>query len=356
MHSPDAVLQTAIDFLRSEVAPRAQAVDRDPEALRTALDGLAERDLLALKRPEEFGGPDLPEPAFRRFQEEVARTSGSLAFLQTQHQSAVSMIARGENRALAAEYLPEMGNGRRKVGIGFSQLRRPGPPVMRAEPVEGGYRLVGSVPWVTGWTFYEEFLIGAQLPDGRAVFGPVPLRSSPGIRVSEPMTLAAMNSANTVSVEIEDLFLPEARVAFIKPAGWIRHNDMINVALQGHFAIGCAQAGIDIVRSAAERKGHAFLLDAAAALEEELAGCRSATARAQETRYEETTADRLHVRAWAIELAVRCAHAGIAASSGAANSLDHPAQRVYREALVYTVSAQTTPIMEATLKRLTTRP
>jgi len=79
--------------------------------------------------------------------------------------------------------------------------------------------------------------------------------------------------------------------------------------------------------------------------------CKIQTTRAQ--RGEDIVTDeRLAVRAWAIDLAVRCAHAAVTASSGAANSLSHPAQRIYREALVYTVSAQTTPIMEATLKRL----
>jgi hypothetical protein len=32
--------------------------------------------------------------------------------------------------------------------------------------------------------------------------------------------------------------------------------------------------------------------------------------------------------------------------------LSHPAQRIVREAIVFTVSAQTGPIMEATLRRL----
>jgi len=62
--------------------------------------------------------------------------------------------------------------------------------------------------------------------------------------------------------------------------------------------------------------------------------------------------DRLQLRAWAIDLAVRCAHAAVTVSSGAANYSDHPAQRVYREAMVYTVFGQTTPVMEATLARL----
>jgi alkylation response protein AidB-like acyl-CoA dehydrogenase len=70
---------------------------------------------------------------------------------------------------------------------------------------------------------------------------------------------------------------------------------------------------------------------------------------------EATTEEKLQIRAWAIDLAVRCAHAGVAAHSGAANALSHPAQRVYREALVFTVSAQTTDIMRATLDRIARR-
>jgi len=308
---------------------------------------------MAMKRPARFGGPEMPEPMFRDFQEEVARTSGALAFLQTQHQSAVSMLSRGENEVLAAEYLPQMGDGRKLVGIGFSQLRRSGPPVMRAAAADGGYILEGHVPWVTGWDFYEEFIIGAALADGRAVFGIVPLRKEAGIDVSEPMRLAAMGSANTVTLDFDRYFLPNERVSFHRPPNWIRENDQINIALQGHFALGCAEAGIDVVRESAERKSLPFLSDAADRLGEELLRCREATAEAQKTVAEETTQARLEVRAWAIDLAVRCAHAAIAASSGAANSVEHPAQRIYREALVYTVSAQTVPIMEATLSRLT---
>lgn len=49
---------------------------------------------------------------------------------------------------------------------------------------------------------------------------------------------------------------------------------------------------------------------------------------------------------------LRCANAAITVSSGAANYQDHPAQRVYREALVFAVSGQTTAVMEATLAEL----
>jgi alkylation response protein AidB-like acyl-CoA dehydrogenase len=357
MNRDQEVLQTALKLLREEVAPNANEIDAHPEALRAALGSFCKNELMALRRPAEYGGPAVAEEIFREFQESVARYSGSFAFLQTQHQSAVSMIARSENEDLKAGYLPKMANGERLVGIGFSQLRRPGEPIMKAEPKEGGYILNGHVPWITGWSFYPEFLIGATLPDGSSVFGVVPFvhteKEGGKITFSEPMRLAAMESPMTVTADLHNWYLPDSLVTFIRPEGWIKNNDLINITLQGHFALGCARGGLDIVEAAAEKKKLPFVREAYERLAAELDQCREATTKAQAKPDEETTDERLQIRAWAIDLAVRCAHAAVTVSSGAANSLNHPAQRVYREALVFTVSAQTTPIMEATLRRIT---
>ena len=64
-----------------------------------------------------------------------------------------------------------------------------------------------------------------------------------------------------------------------------------------------------------------------------------------------TFEENLQLRSWAINLAGRSAQAAVTVSSGAANYKHHAAQ-VYREALMFTVSGQTTEIMEATLARL----
>ncbi|MBX7135256.1 MAG: acyl-CoA/acyl-ACP dehydrogenase [Fimbriimonadaceae bacterium] len=346
------VVREAQAYLHDVVRPRASDIDLDPAALGEALDGMCERGLMALKRPLAYGGPNVDEASFRWFQEAVARVSGSLAFLQTQHQSAVSLVSKSDNEVLKQEYLPKMANGERLVGIGFSQLRRAGDPIMRATPVEGGYFLNGHVPWVTGLGFYPEFLIGAALESGEAVFGVVPLAEQDGIRISEPMKLAAMESAQTVTCDFTNWFMASEKVAFTRPPRWIHTNDQINITLQGFFALGCARGGLDVVLEAYEKKQADFILTAWQALDAELTDCRTAMAEAQRLSGDETTEEKLKLRAWAIELAVRCAHAAITASSGAANSIRHPAQRLYREALVYTVSAQTGPIMEATLNRL----
>lgn len=351
----ETLLERADRVLKAEIAPRAQAMDGDPAALAEGLAVLAREGLLALKRPEAFGGPNLPDSEVRRFQEIVARYSGALAFLQTQHQGISGMLASSPNQALAEAYLPHTADGGKLVGVGFSQLRRPGPALVRAERVEGGYRIEGHVPWVTGFGFFHEFVVGAALPNGEAVFGLVPLAETETVHPSAPMRLAAMQAAGTVTVEIEGFLLADARVIAIRPAGWISQSDEINIAQQGSFAIGCAQAGIDVLAANAERRRLAFAHDAQARLQAELDGIRQEAERWVGQASPENVAARLDFRARMIELMVRCAHAAVVSSSGAANSLDHPAQRIYREALVFSVSAQTGPIMEATLDRIVDR-
>ncbi|MFM9872131.1 MAG: acyl-CoA dehydrogenase family protein [Fimbriimonadaceae bacterium] len=353
MDSVTDILRVAEEFMDSEVAPNANLIDGNEEALGQALQGLRERKLMALRRPMEFGGPELDETSFRLFQESVARRSGSLAFLQTQHQSAVSMISKWGSEELKSAYLPRMAD-ELMVGIGFSQLRRPGDPILKASRVDGGYRLDGVVPWVTGHRYYQEFLIGAALPSGESVFGVVPFidseRDGGSVVFEGPMRLAAMESPRTMSATLTNWFLTDSQTAFVKPAGWLANNDMINVTLQAWFALGCARAGLDIVWKSHESRKAEFIQNAWIALDDELSRCRERI-----LANDPDVAERLWARAWAIDLAARCAHAGVASSSGAANSIYHDAQRVYREALVYTVSAQTKEIMEATLNRLVDR-
>lgn len=346
------LLDIAESYLRKSVAPLATEIDSSPEALREALKGLGERSLLALRVPQEWSGSEVSEQTFRTFQELVARYSGALAFLQTQHQSAAGMLVASKNSSLKCQYLPLMSNGQILVGVGFSQLRRQGDPTVKALPVEGGYHLEGQVPWVTGWGLFQEFIVAATLPDGGAVFGIVPFVTryqdmGSAITFTQPMQLAAMTSTNTVTANLTSWFLPQERVVSIKPAGWIHQNDLKNVLHQGFFVLGCARAGLDILEAAGLTKPNAFISKAFKLLDRELTACSTAIRHPPKP-----FADRLQIRVWAIDLAVRCAHAAITVSSGAANYSHHAAQRVYREALVFTVSGQTTAVMEATLSRL----
>lgn len=348
------VLKVAEDFFREKVAPVANRLDTDTGLLRETLIEMSQRGLMSLRRPQEYGGPALEEGEFRRFQEMVASTSGALSFLQTQHQSGVAMIAKNASPDFKQRILPHSHLPQGWIAIGFSQLRRAGEPIFRAERVDGGYVLNGHVPWITGHTIFPRCLVGAQLSTGEAVFGLIPFSDQAGeqgqIRCSEPMRLAAMQAAQTVTADVTDWFLPDSDVAFVQPHGWIHANDMVNVTLQSWFALGCARAGLELVRQAAEKRQNPQVKAAFDSLDAELVECRQRT-----SELDRPLEERLAIRAQAIDLASRCALAGVAVSGGAANSVDHPAQRIYRESLVYCVSAQTVPILEATLARLVSR-
>lgn len=352
MQAPQNPLNLAKAYLIEAVKPNATEIDSDAEALRNALLGLGKLGLLALRVPASWGGWGVSEEMFQTFQELVARHSGALAFLQTQHQSASAMLVQSDNELLKHKYLPQLGNGNVLLGIGFSHLRRGGKPVVRAVPVTGGYQIEGVVPWVTGFGLFQEFIVAASLPDNRAVFGNVPFvetrGATGGITFSQPLKLAAMTSTNTVTATLTNWFLPHEAVVSIKPSGWIQANDKKNVLNATGLINGCAMAGIDIVQAAYSQKQFSFIAQAFELLSQELSSCRTAIRQAQQN--DNISWDkRLQLRAWAVDLAVRCAHAAVTVSSGAANYSNHAAQRVYREALVFTVTGQTTAVMEATL-------
>ena len=355
-------IDTIKSFLLTEVQKNANSIDSDSNELFLALRGLGNLDVLALRLPRAWGGKEVEEVEYGIFQELVARYSGALAFLQTQHQSAVGMLVNSSNSKLQSKYLPRVSKGEVLLGVGFSQLRREGTPLISAVSVEGGYVLNGVVPWVTGWGVFHEFIVAATLSDGSALFGMAPFMEEflpqrhgehrGEISVGAVVDLAAMPSTNTVEVVFSNWFLAAECVVFIKPPGWIHEQDKSNVLKSTFLATGCALAGLDIIEVAAHKKNLSFITNAYISLQDELNDCR-ATIRDALVNKDIDFARKLELRAWAIELTTRIAHAAITVSSGTANYKHHNAQRIYREALICTVTGQTRDVMAATLEKLT---
>jgi alkylation response protein AidB-like acyl-CoA dehydrogenase len=343
-------LDAALQFLSDRVRPTADELDQNLDALRDALGDMGRHGLLGLRVPRDHGGLGFGSIEFRRFQEASARASGALAFLESQHQSACSLVARSSNEPLRARLLPKLARGEETSAIAFSHLRRAGPPLVLATAVPGGYQLRGRLPWVTGWGIFTLCVTAAPLTDGRILFAVHPLATSATMTASPPLALAAMGVTQTVTVDVQDHFVPESDVVDLHPPTWIQENDRIAVVLQSPLALGCAQAGIDVLRDEAAKRKNGGMAEAAERLDRELEICRTEAYRAME---ENGDLDRgLRARAAAIELAGRTTHAAVVAAAGAGNLLSHPAQRVYREALAFSVLALSPPIQDAALRRL----
>ena len=242
------------------------------------------------------------------------------------------------------------------LGQGFSQLRRTGDPMVKATAVDGGYLINGNVPWITGLGFFDAFILGAILPDGQELRGIISLEESSKktdgtIIFSDPLKLGAMQSTNTVTATLDSYFLPLDKVVSLRYPGAIHDNDKQVVLYPSFLVLGCAKAGLDILETVAHTKQLTFIQEGFNRLNDEFNHCQTKIREALKGHPRSFEED-LQLRVWAINLAQRCAQAAITVSSGAANYQTHPAQRVYREALVFSVFAQTKDLMQATLEKL----
>lgn len=352
-------LENLETYLRQNITPQACQLDRDFPTLAAALQQLGERSLLALRVPQDLGGEGLSETDFRRFQVLMARHSGALTFLQTQHQSAAIRLAKSSNRELQQQYLPHMGTGKVLIGVGFSHLRRGGKPMVTATEAEGGYWLNGKVPWVTGYGCFDLFIVGAVLADGSEIYGVVPFSDRQQelggkIGFSQPMPLIAAAATNTVTAELENWFVKRDRLVTINPPGSIHVSSRQNILNHGFYALGCAYAALDLLNGLWERKQLNFIRETWQSLSAETTTKERALLAAI-SHSGVTYSHKIQLRTQIINLAARCSHAAVIAAGGAANYLDSDVGRVYREALLFSVSGQTKDLMAASLEEVGSR-
>ena len=345
-------------YLRREIAPQACTLDRDRLSLHEALQQLGERSLLALKVPQHLGGRGLSEPDYRRFQTLLARYSGALTFLQTQHQSAAMRLATSHNQGLQQQYLPHMAKGKVLIGVGYSHLRRFGKPMVTGTETAAGYLLNGKVPWITGYGYFDLFILGVTLTDGRELYGIIPfnnLQQKTGgtLKFGQPMPLIAAAATNTVSAELDNWLLERDRLVALNLPGAIHISSRKNILNHGFYALGCAYASLDLLERIGKQKQLDFIGETWETLTAEVV--RSDRLLFAAITDNSTYSQKLQLRTQSIELAARCSHAAVVAAGGAANYLDSDVGRVYREALLFSISGQTKDVMEASLKKLESR-
>ncbi len=365
------ILDTARRLGESVLGPNAELSDQMNGPNRANFDALAASGLLGMGAPRQYGGLEASGATQREVTQILASYCGVTTFIQAQHHGPTRMILSGPNSLLKGQLLPDLARGIRMCGISFAHLRRPGQPVLQALPEPGGYRLQGTAPWVTGWGLMNQVVFGATLPDGRfaylwspanrddfpEVFAEIALPADAGaLRASAPLPLCAMNASATVELRCENWFIPEVHKLSESDRETMRRNDRNGVLGATTMPLGCGAAAVRVLCAAVEKRNLPAVRRAASSFgaewEELRASLEEWIPRTAEPGFFEKA---VQLRAWCIEFGVRASHAAVASVSGAANLRSHPAQRLLREAMFYTVQAQTQEVMEATLERLERR-
>ena len=337
--------------------PAAQVTDVARLVPRANLEALRDAGLHGLQGPADVPGGLGADPVTARpILEAITGGCGATAFVYAQHHGAVRRVVSGDGPARTI-WLPRLCDGSTLAGIGFAYLRRPGPPAITATSDGDGWRLDGEAPWITGWGLAEVFVLMARADDDRVVTVAVdhPYERddlSPG----PPQRLAAMGATGTVALTLRGLrAAPEDLVGVQSDEGW-RRRDVAGSAMPSAAPLGIADRAIRLLEERAP--------EVAAALGARLEDRRhAADERSVEIATSLAAADgepRGLARAIAagsaerdrgLDLARRATDALVSASGGGAMSLDHPAQRLSREATFYLIQAQTGDLRAATLAR-----
>ncbi|MFF3504502.1 acyl-CoA dehydrogenase family protein [Streptomyces sp. NPDC003247] len=340
MTPPHPLVTRARRLADELLAPHAERVDQEGVPV-SHLAAIRDSGLLGVNAPEEYGGSAAPAAVVRETAEILAGACCSTWFVQTQHHTPVLTLARSEGPA-RERLLGSLARGELLSGVAYAHLRaHPRLPV-RVTRERGGRRFDGTVPWYTGWGLNDVMLLAGVTDSGEALFAFTEAREQPGLRASEPLRLAALTAARTVSLELDGLWLPEEAVVLRTPYERWAAADRPKTVAANPAVFGVTETALTLLDEGT-----------AAPLRHRLDEVRRrAYALADHPVPHEHLEEKLALRTAAYEVLRAATTAAVVAGGGRSMLLTNRAQRLAREALFLMVQGQTSPSRTAHLAAL----
>ncbi len=357
-----AIVETARDFARNEIAPHAAEWDRSGYFPREAVDGLGRLGFLGMLIPEEWGGSGLDTVTYLLALEEIARVDPALAVTMSVHNSLpTQMILHHGSDDLKGRYLRSMAAGERLGAFALSEADAGSDPAAmqcRARNNGDGYVLNGAKAWVTNGGTADIVVAMARTGGGGAdgISAFVVETGWEGYAVGKEEKKMGLRASNTAEIVFSDLCVPAANLIGVEGRGLgyalasLEHG-RLGIAAQ---ALGIAEACLGLsVDYAKERKafgrpigefqGLRFML---ADLAAEVAAARALTYAAAEkqdrggpARKEASMAKLLASRA-----AMKAGVTAVQVYGGYGYMRDYPVERYFRDAKVTEIYEGTSEI------------
>jgi len=337
------LVEVAREIADEVLFPAALDVDATGKIPEGHWHALADAGLYGIAVPHELGGPGLEFADLVAILEAIAGGCLATAFTWIQHHGMLAALSASQNTALRDALVPALAAGRTKGGVAFAGAV-PVPPRMRAERVDGGWRMSGHAPFVSGWGVIDVLQVSAgDVDTGDIMAGIVPAEPAPGITGVTRQSLFVADGTETVSLDVDGLVIPDERIVSRVTRAQFMANQNFGSRLNGTLPIGL------VLRSAT-------LLDAVGRTGE--ARALRADADAVRARLDAGLGDSallLEARADGAELAVRAAATVVVSDGGQALLRASPAQLLASFATFTLVAASRPELKQSLVQRFSHR-
>ncbi len=368
--SADMIRATAARFADERIAPLAAGIDGEDRFPRELWPAMGELGLHGITVEEEWGGIGLGYLEHVIAVEEVSRASASVGLSYGAHSNlCVNQIRRWGTNEQKAQYLPKLISGEHVGALAMSETGAGSDVVgmkLKAEAIDGGYRLNGTKFWITNGSVADVLVVYAKTDPAAGSKGITAFlieKGFAGFSIGQAIDKMGMRGSPTAELVFQDCFVPEGNV--MGPVGGgvgvlMSGLDYERVVLAG-LQLGIMQACLDtVIPYVREREqfgkaigGFQLIQAKVADMYVALQSARAyvyAVARAcdagQTTRFDAAGAILL-----ASENAFRAAGEAVQALGGAGYTKDWPVERYLRDAKLLDIGAGTNEIRRMLIGR-----
>ena len=369
--SGEMIRDTVARFADEQIAPLAEKVDREDWFPREDLwTAMGELGLHGITVSEEDGGLGLGYLEHVIAVEEVSRASASVGLSYGAHSNlCINQIARWGNEEQKAKYLPKLISGEHVGSLAMSEASAGSDVVsmkMKAEKVDGGYRLNGTKFWITNAPFADTLVVyGKTDPEAksRGITTFLIEKDFEGFAIGQKIEKVGMRGSPTSELVFDDCFVPDENVMGPENGGvgvLMSGLDYERVVLAG-LQLGVMQACLDtVIPYLRERTQFGKPLGSFQLMQAKVADMYVALQSARAYTYavakncdaEKTTRfDAAGAILLASENAFRVAAESVQALGGAGYTLDWPVERYMRDAKLLDIGAGTNEIRRMLIGR-----
>ncbi len=364
------IRQSTRRFAEDRIAPLAACIDAEDWFPREIWPEMGALGLHGITVEEDWGGLGLGYLEHTIAVEEISRASASIGLSYGAHSNlCINQIRRWGNPEQKAKYLPKLISGDHVGSLAMSESGAGSDVVsmkLRADKVEGGYRLNGTKFWITNSAYADTLFVYAKSAPDAASKGITAFlieKDMPGFSIGQKIDKMGMRGSPTAELIFNDCFVPDENMVGPVHGGvgiLMSGLDYERAVLAG-IGLGIMQACLDtVIPYVRERKQFGVPVGSFQLMQAKVADMYVAlnSARAyvyavakacdagQTTRFDAAGAVML-----SSENSVRVALEAIQALGGAGYTKDWPVERYLRDAKLMDIGAGTNEIRRMLIGR-----